>query len=96
MMRLLIFNTWEMRGDWAARRELLDGQCGLGQPLGGQAHADIGPVAAVQEVGIGEDGETRDLDQSGCGPSPGPQAPGTTGVVWNAPAVYSLPHYRCA
>lgn len=49
-------------------RELLDRQRRLGQPLGGQAHADIGPVTAVQEVGIGEDGEPRDLDQSGRGP----------------------------
>jgi hypothetical protein len=45
------------------RRQLADGQRRLGQPLRGQAHAQVGSVAAVQEVGIGEDGEARGLDQ---------------------------------
>jgi hypothetical protein len=43
------------------RRQLADGQRRLGQPLRGQAHAQVGPIVAVQEVGIGEDGEARGL-----------------------------------
>jgi hypothetical protein len=52
-------------------RELLNGQRRLGQPLGGQAHANVSPVTAVQEIGIGKDAEPGDLDQSGGGPDEG-------------------------
>ena len=53
------------------RRQLADGQGRLSQPLRGQAHADVGALASVQEVGVGEDGEARDLDKSGRGPDEG-------------------------
>jgi hypothetical protein len=53
------------------RRQLADGQGRLSQPLRGQAHADVGALAAVREAGIGEDSEARDLNKSGRGPDEG-------------------------
>jgi hypothetical protein len=62
------------------RRQLADGQGRLGQPPGGQAHADVGPLAAVQEVGIGEDGEARGLDEGRRGPDEEDPVGAGTGV----------------
>jgi hypothetical protein len=53
------------------RRQLADGQSRLGQPPGGQAQADVGALAAVQKVGVGQDGKARDLDNGGRGPDEG-------------------------
>ena len=62
----------------------------LGEPLGRESFADVGPLALVQEVGVGQHPERPELEQRRRGPDERQPAgrhvghvdPGKTGQTW--------------
>jgi hypothetical protein len=54
--------------DEVQRGQLLNGQGGFRQPPGAHAHANVGAITPVQEIGIGQYGEPGDLDDRRRGP----------------------------